>query len=73
MVYIKMLKMLEFVLTRNSLFFCYRGILQQGRKNYDEAILSYQRAIHFRPSLARKFFNYISFLTLETVQRRWLH
>ncbi|KAL6260461.1 hypothetical protein P5V15_007986, partial [Pogonomyrmex californicus] len=28
------------------------GILQQGRKNYDEAILSYQRAIHFRPSLA---------------------
>lgn len=37
---------------------CSRGILQQGRKNYEEAILSYQRAIHFRPSLARKYFHY---------------
>lgn len=44
------------------MLFCYRGILQQGRKNYDEAILSYQRAIHFRPSLARKSFHYILFL-----------
>lgn len=42
-------------------FLSCRGILQQGRKNYEEAILSYQRAIHFRPSLARKSFNYISF------------
>lgn len=52
---------LESVLIKDALFSCYRGILQQGRKNYEEAILSYQRAIHFRPSLARKSFNYISF------------
>ncbi|XP_003699417.1 transmembrane O-mannosyltransferase targeting cadherins 2 [Megachile rotundata] len=33
------------------------GILQQGRKNYDAAILSYQRAIQYRPSLAQAYVN----------------
>lgn len=37
-----------------NFYFCFSGILLQGKNQLDEAILSYQRAIHFRPSLARK-------------------
>ena len=46
-------------------YFLFRGILLHGRERYDEAIESYQLAVRFRPSLARKsnahqlFFSYL--------------
>jgi len=37
------------------LFVCSRGILLQGREQYEEAIKSYQLAIQYRPTLACKY------------------
>ena len=39
--------------------FC-RGVLQQGRMQYEEAIQSYQLAIQYRPSLACKYYNSVA-------------
>ncbi|XP_024081501.1 transmembrane and TPR repeat-containing protein 2-like [Cimex lectularius] len=39
------------------LFTCDLGILLHGREQYDEAIKSYQLAVHFRPSLALAHLN----------------
>ncbi|KAF7280421.1 hypothetical protein GWI33_006064 [Rhynchophorus ferrugineus] len=43
--------------TEIQLFYCYRGILLQGKHELDEAIQSYKRAINFRPSLALAYVN----------------
>lgn len=36
--------------------FIFRGVLLQGKYQLNEAIQSFQRAIQFRPSLARKLY-----------------
>lgn len=46
-------------------FNCCRGVLLQGKQQLNEAILSFQRAIHFRPSLASKYLFLFSVLKIK--------
>lgn len=39
----------------SRLFLLFRGILYQNQQKYEDAVSSFQKAIHFRPSLACKY------------------
>ncbi|GBP83337.1 Transmembrane and TPR repeat-containing protein CG4341 [Eumeta japonica] len=38
-------------------FLCFRGILLQNERRYEQAIKSFEKAIHFRPSMALAYVN----------------